>query len=110
MPKGDCTNQFFIDVLDCIVANTKTLLKKKDNVNENLWADLQDRSSGEITRKEDDINHMDPESLCDYLKSKYDVVDAYDDFYCSECGTRSPDISLNFCAKCGADMRGEENG
>lgn len=33
----------------------------------------------------------------------------YDEFYCSECGIRAADISLNFCAKCGADMRGKWN-
>lgn len=29
----------------------------------------------------------------------------YDDLYCSECGARSADNFLNFCPKCGADMR-----
>ena len=33
----------------------------------------------------------------------------YDDLYCSECGARSADNFLNFCPKCGADMRGERN-
>jgi len=43
-----------------------------NEVSENLWADLQDRSSGEVTRKEDDfINHMDMKEFCDYIREHY---------------------------------------
>ena len=46
----------------------------KEFINENLWADLQDRSSGEVTRKEDDINHMDMVGLYEYILSHYEPV------------------------------------
>ena len=31
-----------------------------------------------------------------------------DEPYCSECGKRAGDTSLNFCPNCGADMRGDK--
>ena len=43
----------------------------KHNVNESIWSDIQDRSSGETKRKEDDVNLLDYDGLYDYIKSKY---------------------------------------
>ena len=50
------TNKFFINLIDFIIENIPDKLKviKKATVNESLWADIQDRSSGETIRKEDD--------------------------------------------------------
>ena len=31
----------------------------KEGLNESIWSDMQDRSSGEVVRKEDDIEHLD---------------------------------------------------
>ena len=45
-------------------------MKKLSKINENLWADLQDRSSGEVTRKEDYITSR--EELDEIIKSAYE--------------------------------------
>ena len=40
-------------------------------VNESIWSDMQDRSSGEIVRKEDNIDLMDKDHFRRYLSVKY---------------------------------------
>ena len=30
----------------------------KTFIKESIWSDIQDRSSGEVMRKEDDVNHL----------------------------------------------------
>ena len=45
-------------------------LEKKTN--ESIWSDIQDRSSGDVVRKEDDINHLDMDGLLDYINDKYE--------------------------------------
>ena len=36
-----------------------------------IWADLQDRCSGEVVRKEDDVNFLTLEGFFDYITSRY---------------------------------------
>ena len=43
-----------------------------DFLGESIWSDIQDRSSGETIRREDDISRLDNEGLYDYIKSKYE--------------------------------------
>jgi len=73
---SETTNRFLLDVIDFINSKISTqkkcLIKKR--LNENLWADLQDRSSGEITRKEDDINHLEFDEFFVYLKDRYEKI------------------------------------
>ena len=71
---SECTNRFFVDVLDFIIENgdKNILLLKKKHINESIWSDMQDRSAGEITRKEDDINCLDMLGLLDYIQKKYE--------------------------------------
>ena len=45
----------------------------KTFISESIWSDMQDRSSGEITRKEDDINSLDMLGLLDYIQKKYEL-------------------------------------
>ena len=57
-PDGsECTNRFFVDVLDFIIKNgdKKRVILTKQNLNESIWSDIQDRSMGKIKRKEDEI-------------------------------------------------------
>lgn len=42
-------------------------------IGESIWADIHRRSNGEQVRKEDDVDLLDIEDFCDYLKSKYEV-------------------------------------
>ena len=46
-------------------------MKKLSKIVESLWSDLQDRSSGDVIRKEDDVNHMDFDTFADYIKDNY---------------------------------------
>ena len=40
-------------------------------LSESIWSDIQDRSAGDTVRKEDDIDHLDINELCEYLKNIY---------------------------------------
>ena len=54
-------------------------MKKLSSITESIWSDIQDRSSGEITRKEDNVNNMDLESFWLYIIKNYrDKVIALD--------------------------------
>ena len=60
-PDGsECTNRFFVDVINFIIENgdENVLLFKKKHINESIWSDMQDRSAGDIIRKEDDNNNL----------------------------------------------------
>ena len=43
----------------------------KTFIKESIWSDMQDRSSGEIVRKEDDIDHLDYAEFFTYLTKHY---------------------------------------
>ena len=76
-PDGsECTNRFFVDVLDFIIENgdENMLLIKKKHINESIWSDIQDRSAGDTIRKEDDINLFDCDELYDYIYSLYEQI------------------------------------
>ena len=38
---------------------------------ESIWSDIQDRSSGEIVRKEDSVNLLDPDDFIAYVRKIY---------------------------------------
>jgi hypothetical protein len=42
-----------------------------DFLGESIWSDIQDRSSGETIRKEDDVNHMNFDTFAEYIKDNY---------------------------------------
>ena len=46
-------------------------MRKLSEITESIWSDMQDRSAGETVRKEDDVNLLDSDGLCDYLKKHY---------------------------------------
>ena len=76
--KGKSSNKFFIEIIDYILENAsvfcKRILVKNNKVTESIWSDIQDRSSGEITRKEDDVNNLDRDGFFDYLDNRYSQV------------------------------------
>ena len=70
----DVTNNFLLEVIDFICTHAKKpVLKKK--INESLWSDIQDRNSGEVARKEDDVDLMDIDSFAKYLSEHYESTD-----------------------------------
>ena len=46
----------------------------KTFIKESIWSDIQDRSSGDTVRKEDDVNLLDRDEFYDYLKNKYNKI------------------------------------
>ena len=40
-------------------------------LSESIWSDIQDRSSGEVVRKEDDINLLDRDGFYNYIMEHY---------------------------------------
>ena len=69
------TNKFFIEVLDFILDRINTPLEQKikkiSNIKESIWSDIQDRSSGDTVRKEDDIDNLNYEEFFTYLTEHY---------------------------------------
>ena len=51
------------------------MMKSKCILKESIWSDIQDRSSGEIERKEDDVNNLDMQGLLEYIQKKYEFKD-----------------------------------
>ena len=46
-------------------------MKKLSKITESIWSDMQDRSAGDVVRREDDVNLMSEEDFCDYLNDNY---------------------------------------
>ncbi len=65
-------------------------LEKKTN--ESIWSDIQDRSSGETIRKEDDIDNLEFNEFYDYLKNTYEELDKYRFFVIGKYQTPGTDI------------------
>ena len=84
---GKCTNKTFVDVLDFFIEHKDSL------INESIWSDIQDRSSGETIRKEDDVNHLDLEEFFTYLTKHYKVDNCGKDFEITDGDT----IFIPFC-------------
>ena len=76
---SECTNRFYVDVINFIIENgdENMLLMKKKHINESIWSDMQDRSAGITQRKEDDINILDCDGLCDYIYDLYKQINPY---------------------------------
>ena len=51
-------------------------MKKLSKIIESIWSDMQDRSAGDVVRREDDVNLMSGEDFCDYLNDNY-IIDNY---------------------------------
>ena len=63
---GRCTNQTYIDLIDIFIDNINNVI-----VNESVWGDIRKRGNGTERKKEDDIDLLNMDDFCDYLKSKY---------------------------------------
>ena len=65
----------------------------KTYITESIWSDIQDRSMGKTVRKEDDIDLLDINELCEYLKTIYktnsdndiSVIKIEDNMYLTIC-------------------------
>ena len=46
-------------------------MKKLSNIVESIWSDMQDRGTGDIVKKEDDLDLMDFREFCTFIKDHY---------------------------------------
>ena len=53
-------------------ATHAVFMVKDKKVTESFWGDVHKRSRGDETRKEDDVNLLDCDGFCDYLKNRYE--------------------------------------
>ena len=74
--KGEINNSFFLELLDFVLENANIFYHRLlvKNIKESVWSDIQDRNSGEVVRKEDDVNLLDKEGLYKYILSHYEVT------------------------------------
>ena len=56
-----------------------TIKSFKKFIEESIWSDIQDRSSGDTVRKEDDINNLDLNEFYAYIKDQYKTKVEYID-------------------------------
>ena len=49
-------------------------MRKLSEITESIWSDMQDRSSGETVRKEDDVNLLDRDGFYNYIMEHYKTV------------------------------------
>ena len=80
---GTVSNSTFVKLIEFF-------LKKKTN--ESIWSDIQDRSSGETIRKEDDIDNLEFNEFYDYLKNTYEELDENQFFVIGKYQTPGTDI------------------
>ena len=64
----------------------------KEGLNESIWSDMQDRSSGEVVRKEDDIEHLDYAEFFTYLTKHYQPKSKKDN---EKIGGRTPITNMD---------------
>ena len=67
---GTITNHTVIGIIDILVEDKSKILL------EAIWSDMQDRSTGEVVRKEDE----NMEGLKKYLETHYELIDPYKKF------------------------------
>ena len=49
-------------------------MRKLSEITESIWSDMQDRSSGDKIRKEDDVNLLDRDGFYNYIMEHYKTV------------------------------------
>ena len=79
---SECTNRFFVDVLDFIIKNgdKKRVILTKQNLNESIWSDIQDRSAGDTIREEEVGKYITIDGVKWVLsKDFWDLGDEYND-------------------------------
>ena len=79
---SECTNRFFVEVINFIIDNAdeNVLLLKKKHINESIWSDMQDRSTGDVVRKEEEGKYITIDGVKWVLsKDFWDLGDEYND-------------------------------
>ena len=66
-------------------------MRKLSEITESIWGKVLDRGAGDTVRKEDDVNLLDKDELCDYLKKHYKGIVPFA-FISNEYGTLSVPI------------------
>ena len=67
------SNEEILNIIDFCLDYISSHKEIESPLNESIWSDIQDRSMGKTVRKEDDIDLLDINELCEYLKTIYKV-------------------------------------
>lgn len=59
------------------ILEIKEFITNMRKLSESIWSDIQDRSSGDVIRKEDDINRMNCDDLYDYIHELYEQINPF---------------------------------
>jgi hypothetical protein len=59
------------------ILEIKEFITNMRKLSESIWSDIQDRSSGESVRKEDDINRLDRDGLYEHIYDVYEQVSEF---------------------------------
>ena len=71
---SEVTNQFFLDVIDFLTENIpEEKYRGVKKITESLWADIQSQASGDVIKKEDEVNNMGIDKLVEYLNQRYKI-------------------------------------
>ena len=62
----------------------------KTYIKESMWGDIHRRNSGEVIRKEDDINNLELTDLADYLQTVYKTINTIAEIKCNSGGVEVP--------------------
>ena len=65
------SNDFDVTNFNKSINKLFVFLVKDKRTNESLWTDIQSRSAGETTRKEDDVNLLDRDGFYEYIMKHY---------------------------------------
>lgn len=65
---GTISNNTYVKLIEFFMANKDTLLM------ESVWGDIRKKSLGKEDRIQDDVNNLDINGLCEYIKDNYEFI------------------------------------
>ena len=67
----DISNEEILNIIDFCLDYISSHKEIESPLIESIWSDMQDRSAGDVVRKEDDIDHLDYVEFFTYLTEHY---------------------------------------
>ena len=79
--QSEITNYFFVTVVDFLIDNVDTnkykrMQERSGSLKESIWSDMQDRGTGDMVKREDDVNLLDTKDFYDYILKRYKLLDS----------------------------------
>ena len=73
----DISNEEILDIIDFCLDYISSHKEIESPMNESIWSDIQDRSSGKVVRREDDVNILDINGLYEHIYDLYKQVNSF---------------------------------